>query len=350
MSLRLAIAHSCIESISLLTKTAQRKARTFLEKFVENPRSPGLNFERIRGAVDPLLRSVRVDCNLRAIVSHPPKGDIYVVLWIDNHDDAYNWASRYRCSVNPRTGVLQLFSVREMGVEPQPVEATTPGPSHSTGPFGEASQVRERPALDTQPSPYPEGSLFAEYGRDVLLGLGVPGPLLPSVLSLQTEEELDELADFLPAEAREALYYLACGYSPEEALEELCSRPPEAAVDVSDFAAALDHPGTRAAFAEIAGRDQLQEVLEAPLSQWRLFLHPSQERLVRQKSSGPVRVLGGAGTGKTVVLLHRAKRLLSEVFPEGRVLVTARPRAERTLPPVRGRDPGPRSAADHRLG
>jgi superfamily I DNA/RNA helicase len=68
----------------------------------------------------------------------------------------------------------------------------------------------------------------------------------------------------------------------------------------------------------------LAELLNAPLDQWRVFLHPKQRKLVSMQANGPVRVLGGAGTGKTVVAMHRARYLAAEVFnkKEDRILFT----------------------------
>jgi Helix-turn-helix of DDE superfamily endonuclease len=55
-------------------------------------------------------------------------------------------------------------------------------------------------------------------------------------------------------------------------------------------------------------------VMMAPsdLAQWRVFLHPMQKKLASGDRSGAVRVLGGAGTGKTVLAMHRAKGLESQ--------------------------------------
>lgn len=64
-----------------------------------------------------------------------------------------------------------------------------------------------------------------------------------------------------------------------------------------------------------------------PIADWMGFLHPSQARLVRRTFTGPARVRGPAGTGKTVVLLHRAA-WLATIRP-GRILVTS---YVRTLP------------------
>ena len=70
----------------------------------------------------------------------------------------------------------------------------------------------------------------------------------------------------------------------------------------------------------------LQEMLDSPLDRWRVFLHPTQRDLVSRKTSGPFRVLGGAGTGKTVVAMHRAKYLAGHVCTADteQVLLTGR--------------------------
>ena len=301
MNHRVAISLSYLDAEARLPQTQQKKSREFLSKFMANPTSPGLNYECIKQAKDPNLRSLRIDKSYRAIVMHPPAGDVYVVLWVDKHDDAYAWACKYRCGINPKVGNLQLFAVEEIAaptaplMSPQAVAPTFEAPTHS---------------------------LFDGIGDDALTAVGVPPMLLPSVRALKTDDDLDSVAPYLPSDAREALYYLASGYSPEDVLEELSRPKPPAAVDVEDFGAALDHPVSKATFAEVKTQDELEAILNAPLAQWRSFLHPSQEQLVRWNTNGPVRVLGGAGTGKTVVLIHRAQRLLSEVFPEGRVLVT----------------------------
>ena len=63
--------------------------------------------------------------------------------------------------------------------------------------------------------------------------------------------------------------------------------------------------------------------MNAPLAQWRIFLHPTQHKLAMGDRSGPVRVLGGAGTGKTVLAMHRAKWLAEHRTLDGqKVLVT----------------------------
>ena len=62
-------------------------------------------------------------------------------------------------------------------------------------------------------------------------------------------------------------------------------------------------------FVVVDGEDELRRIMAEPLEKWRVFLHPTQRKIVNKTYSGPARVLGGAGTGKTVVAMHRAKHL-----------------------------------------
>ena len=298
---RLAVAKSFLEAYSRLPKKQQKKVREFTERFQEDPTRSGLNFERLEGARDPKVRSLRVDQTYRVIVVQPERGDVILCVWVDHHDEAYRWVERKSFEVNPLSGVLQVFSVEE-------------------GQQALATAEAEPVAL-----PHTQPRLFERLDDEELLLSGVPQPLLASVRELEFEPELDALAPHLPADAADMLYLLAAGYDFMQALEE-ASRPKEkvAAVDTQDFSAALERPESQRVFHLVEGEDELESILNEPLEQWRVFLHPSQRRIVERTVNGPARVLGGAGTGKTVVLMHRAKFLAEEVFsaPEDRLLVT----------------------------
>ena len=73
----------------------------------------------------------------------------------------------------------------------------------------------------------------------------------------------------------------------------------------------------------------LEGVLTQPIEEWMAFLHKTQAKLVNRSFSGPSRIRGAAGTGKTVVGLHRAAHLARS--GQGPVLVTT---FVRTLPLV----------------
>lgn len=300
MQPKIALGDSFLGAFAGIPRGKQKKVMEFVSKFRRNPEAAGINYERINDASDPAFRSVRIDQEYRGIVLKPESGDVYVLLWVDKHDDAYIWARRNRCKVNPTTGVLQLFEVDET-----PVEAETPQSLLVNVP---AKVVSERP-------------LFA-LDEETYLRLGVPESSIPVIQAVKTEEQLEALEKRLPVEAFEALYLLAAGTPLSDILAEYAVKP-QASVDVLDIAAALQHPGSQRRFHVVEDEMELIQMLEAPLERWRVFLHPSQRQLVERNWNGPVRVLGGAGTGKTVVAMHRARWLASNVLrPSEKLLFT----------------------------
>jgi hypothetical protein len=278
-------------AFSQLSKGGQKKTRDFVEKFRSNPLGTGLNYETIKAAKDPNLRSLRVDQDHRAIVLKPEKGNIYILLWVDKHDDAYAWAQHRVCSINPNTGSIQVLEQSQETEEPAelPTEEVAP-----------VSAKVEQPGL------------FDPFKDNELLELGIPRGSVADVRRVISDDDLDRLEKQLPQDAFEALYYLAVGGSFEETKRELGIDTPEE-VDTEDFSAALERESSRRKFLVISDSEEMDTVLAYPLDRWRTFLHPSQRRLVEMNARGPVRVLGGAGTGKTVVAIHRAKWLAERV-------------------------------------
>ena len=107
----------------------------------------------------------------------------------------------------------------------------------------------------------------------------------------------------------------AAGYTLDEVFRDFVkSADKDEQIDAEDYEAALEKPDSKRRFLVVEDDLALQEILESPLEKWRVFLHPSQRSLVENDWNGPVRVLGGAGTGKTVVAIHRAKWLVENVF------------------------------------
>ncbi|MFB6273638.1 MAG: 3'-5' exonuclease [Salinibacter sp.] len=293
---KVAISDRFLEAFSEVPKSKQKKVRRFMTKFRQDPTLPGINYEKIEGAKDPKLRSVRIDQAYRGIVLKPQQGNVYMLLWVDHHDDAYQWARNRLVQIHPDTGSLQVIPMED-----------------GTVPLSNGNEEPEEDAAD---------DLFAEHRDRELVRLGVPEALLPLVRSIRTEEQLDEVQPYLPEEAYEALFLLAAGYSQREVDNELAYRDQD--VDPDDYAAALDRPNSKRRFAVVENEEELEQMLDAPLEMWRVFLHPSQRRLVTMHANGPVRVLGGAGTGKTVVAMHRAVWLAENFFtdPDDQLLFT----------------------------
>ena len=150
--------------------------------------------------------------------------------------------------------------------------------------------------------------LFAHVPDEQLLGYGVPAEWLADV-RVANEDSVLDLADHLPAEAAEALLELAVGKTPQPTLPAPSGADP------------FSHPDALRRFRIMNNMDELAAALEYPWEKWTVFLHPAQQGLVERNFNGPARVSGSAGTGKTVVALHRAA-FLTRSDPNARILLT----------------------------
>jgi len=291
----IALSSEFLQAFSNVQKSQQKQVREFIERFREHPDASGINYEQIKSAKGKDLYSVRINQAYRAIVFHPANSQVYVLSWVDHHDEAYRWAERKRFVVHPATGALQMLNA-------------------------EPSEVV--PVLSVQASA--KTGLFEKIKDKHLLSLGIPAECLGIVRSINSDGDLEAVESRLPQEAYEALFMLASGFSLDEVFRETEKPEEEVLVDQKDFVAALQNEDSKRRFFVVDEAKDLAEVLNAPLDQWRIFLHPKQRRLVSMQANGPVRVLGGAGTGKTVVAMHRARFLATELFnkKEDRILFT----------------------------
>ncbi|MCY3841786.1 MAG: AAA family ATPase, partial [Gammaproteobacteria bacterium] len=289
-----------LAAFAKLPSQQQRAVRTMISRFDHDSRGAGLNYERIANAKDANMRSLRIDGSYRAIVLKPERGDVHMLLWADKHDDAYDWATRHVCTINEETGALQVYQPRLVADQAVDDDAT-----------GSVVQKQQGHSGD---------SVFGDLRHRELVRLGVPAEMVGEVLDIRTEDALEGLAPRLPGEAYDSLFLYMAGDSYEDIVLE--REAPQKAVDTADFEAALGRDDSRARFVVIEDDLELEEMFNAPLERWRVFLHPSQRRLVERHWNGPVRVLGGAGTGKTVVAMHRARWLAKELEPGQRVLFT----------------------------
>jgi len=279
LSPKIAMSDDFLKSFARIPRQNQQAVLTFVAKFRQNPLASGINYERINDAADANMRSVRINDNLRGIILKPETGDVYCLLWVDRHDDAYQWARRHRVAIHPDVGSLQVYAVQD------------------AQPLIDGAIFAEE---------VPREGLFAGLRDREIRKLGVPEERLAAVRAVVSEADLEALESQLPDEAFEALYLFAAGEPLDRILAE---RVPAEAVDPQDFEAALTRDSTRRHFVVLTDDSDLEALLAAPLERWRVFLHPSQRRLVEGNKSGPVKVTGGAGTGKTVVAMHRARWL-----------------------------------------
>ncbi len=278
-----------------LPKSVQKRVGDTLEKFTFETKA-GIHLEKPNVAADPRARTIRIDQSWRGVVVAPDVGDTYVLAAVLPHDKAYEWCERNVFAVNSATGA---FEIHDLGAI-ETVATNVTSPPDVTG-------------------------LFDHFNNKDLIGIGISDVLLPLVRSLATEEQLEALTTVLPSAQAEALQMLAAGYSVEEAYAELVADEKPGPIDVENLEAAVDRLASRSMFYVVQSAADLIDALDKPLDLWRIFLHSSQRRLAyRKRFNGPVRVTGGAGTGKTVVALHRARCLANQLTPgtERRVLLT----------------------------
>mgnify|MGYP000194524873 FL=1 len=287
MEVQVAISQDFLTAILKLPRAQQKKVNQFVSKFRNDPLSSAINYEKINDAANSDMRSVRIDQAYRGIILKPQQGNVYILLWVDHHDEAYAWARRHQCKIHPKTGAIQLY----------------------------ASEINEQVTQPTQKPIEKEETvqdlLFEKYSSSQLIELGLPEEYSDQVTSITDLKVFEAYRDKLPNDAFEALYFLADGIPYEEVLEEYHSTLADE-VDTDDFAAALIREGSKRRFV-VVDDEALERMLDAPLEKWRVFLHPSQRKLVERDWNGPIRVLGGAGTGKTVAAIHRAKWLAGSI-------------------------------------
>ncbi len=277
------IARTFTSNLAKLTAQEQKAAKTTAFDLQMNPANPGLQFHRVEHAKDDCFWSVRASSDLRLIVHKTGKS--LLLCYVDHHDKAYDWAQRRRLETHPRTGAAQIVEIRETVKDvfiPRYVEAEA---------------VAE-----------PKPALLAAVPEEELLGYGVPPSWLADVFEA-TEDTILDIADHLPEEAAEAVLDLAVGVKPQVAAPVVPETDP------------FDHPDAQRRFRVMTNVEELEQALEYPWEQWTVFLHPAQRQWVEQDYSGPARVSGSAGTGKTIVALHRAVHLAKQ-DEDARVLLT----------------------------
>lgn len=277
------IADTFTDSLAKLTGEEQKHVKTTAFDLQLNPANPGMSFHKLDKAKDTNFWSIRVSRDIRLIV-HKTNSSL-LLCYVDHHDKAYQWAERRKLEIHPKTGAAQLVQIRETVKEVVLPNYVTAEP--------------EKPA---------KLAIFEHVTDEELLSYGVPPEWIADVRKAD-EDSLLQLADHLPSEAAEALLELATGGQPQI--------PAVAAADTDPF----EHPDAQRRFRVMTDVDELERALDYPWEKWAVFLHPAQRQFVEKDFNGPARVSGSAGTGKTIVALHRAVHL-ARANPDSRILLT----------------------------
>ena len=277
---RLRLTERADKDIDKLARPVKGAMWDFMRKFRQDPSAPGLRFKQLKG--DSRLYSARVSDDYRALMLHL-KDDEYMLVTVKHRSESYDNMDRYAHQVNQVTGGIDFYDMASLDGTVKPPAPAGPPP------------------------------LFARYSQAQLIELGVGKPLLSTIGKITTEEQLLEFADCVPPLTADVLLALHDGASVEQVMEQVTA--PVAAtepVDPADYAAAADRPASLVTTDD----ETLQAILQQGFERWQVYLHPVQRRAVERSYSGPARVSGGPGTGKTIVALHRVRWLVQHL-PSG---------------------------------
>lgn len=291
---QLAVGVDFLSEFGRLQSPVQKKTKEALTKFQEHTHA-GLHLEKLAGVRDHRVRTIRIDRFWRGVVLAPESGDRYLLLRVLPHDDAIAYAKTHTFSVNEVSGALEIRDVAAL-------EQLTENP----------------PAATAEPD-----RLFASISDGDLRKLGIDAQVLAVARLITDEAMLDKITPLLPESQSDVLQGLAAGMTVEEVWADIVApRVPAEPIDPDDLAAAVER--TRGRIALVDGPEELLALFEKPMALWRVFLHPSQEKVAyRPTYWGSAQVTGGPGTGKTVVALHRVKHLVtSRDLPANSVLLT----------------------------
>ena len=329
---------------------------SFIRKLQQHPEDPGLNLKKPKGAKDKNVRTARINKQYRAVLFDlsGSNGRHFVLVDILDHDDAYKKAERLRLETNPINGVAVLReeataepevedslakaqAAEEQALQQAATEATAESATetvneaepanddHAAAPE-EADAVAPVPTVTTAPVRSPQEALTASgiTVEDIRDRLSVPQPTIDIALGVLDVELVDQalIAHQVGERDRDMLLNVFAADNLEEVLEEFqLGEKVTDEVDGDDktddsLISSLEHPAARSRFrtlAEGTSDAQLLEILDQiSFNDWRIFLHESQQPIVDAQFRGAGRVIGGAGTGKTVVAVHRANNLATE--------------------------------------
>ncbi len=271
-------------SLDKLDPRDQQRVKDALEKYRQNIEMPGLNLEKLKGTAGKNgLQTFRASDELRVLLRR--EGSISVLLRAGHHDEIYRFAQDWRF-VAPHDGVPGLIATKpdavDLGGSPQASRYTA----------GQRVPDNEPSVLEHWDTPN-----LAKVGFDEdeirRLRRATQNSLF-DVWPDMTDEKVDLVVECLEQ------------YPDEFFQRQLIA---DDARRYERFREVIVERGALSGLSTLLTSEEFRRLMSAPIEDWMIFLHPDQRSLVDRHFNGPARVRGAAGTGKTVVALHRAAAL-----------------------------------------
>lgn len=278
-----------------LEKPTQDRVRDLARKFRTDSLA-GTHLERINGA-DSRLKTARVDRFYRAVVIAPESDNQFILHKVLPHDDAPVWIRRTRMDISQVDGTFDLWQA------PQ--------------------KPRKRAPATASPGAAP--SLFHGIDDDTFASVGLDQEVISNARFIEFEDDLDSIRVSTPPSQWQVLADLADGATLDEVRQDIAERKAATDSKVAELEADADALEVAIArsvdqFHVVEDDADFKRILDYPFDTWLNYLDPAQSTLVDTDHEGPARITGGPGTGKTVVCVHRARRLAERA--DGFVLLT----------------------------
>ena len=200
--------------------------------------------------------------------------DMHLLLWLGTLASSEQWAAVHKCEINKETGALQIYQVAA------------------------SDSVTDAATL--------KAGIFDALSDGELLAIGLPRELLAEVRAVTSESSLEAIQKLIPENVYEALTWYMQG---EEWLHIKEAYSEAYADETAVVPTSLGNLDT-GRFHIVTSDEELRSIMDKPLAQWRVFLHPIQKSIVNKAWHGAALITGGAGTGKTVAAIHRARHLV----------------------------------------
>lgn len=283
--MKLYFAENFLNAFAELPKGIQKKVYDFIIKFRCNSLSHSLHLEPISTFKDRHLRTARVDLKYRAIIYANDSGEEYYLLWVDNHDEAMQWASNKIFNWNTDIQTFQIY---------------------------ESKEINEKINNNC------DFALCGKLTDKQLLSIGVPKQLIPSVKTINNFDDLEGFETYLPNEAFENLYNYLDGIPIKDLIKEI----EDGKIKSVDINKQIESFNCKRNLFEVTDDKVLGDLLNGDLRKWKIFLHPTQRKIAESEFKGSIKVTGAAGTGKTVLALHRLKYLTNKCNKSKSILFT----------------------------
>jgi len=276
------LADNLFVSLLSLPKKEMAKVLKTIQQIKNDPSNPKLRLERIKESPDKNFWSTRVSDDAR-IVLHK-KDDVFLICHADKHDEAYDWAKRRRIKEDFKNHSAKIVSLDDYAIQKR---KNPPVLTYTSNKVVE-DQVADEVAKNIEP-------MFKEKNDKDFLDAGFNSDELSLIRSILTESELYSLEpNFTEIKFNKLIsVYLNIDFQNEnfESFED----------------DKLDNE-----LIEFTDSEDIRSALSQPWEQWLIFLSYAQRKLVKANFKGSSKVFGSAGTGKTVVALHRAKFLIEK--------------------------------------